>query len=486
MFSPRRPSLIRRSLRSAHRGLHGVTLGLSLLAAAASCETSSNDETQTRIKIDAQRYRAVLFDDDLAMGAQAPLVTIVVFTDYACPPCGRTWTVMDHLVEHYGADVRVVFRSYTVPGFGKGEQAAEAAFAAGAQGKFWEMHRRLFEHLGQFERPMLRAHAQALGLDVPRFMDDLDTGAHAGARIRHRREATRLGIVGLPAVFINGLYVAGYADENTWRGIVNEEIAHAKEMMAGGTPRADLYSTLMNSASTKRVTAPKGSSALAEDLSKKKAAAEKPLVLNPPRTDVRYRLPPGPAPQSAPDAPIHVVEFVDFQCPYCRRAWAQELAALKTTHGKEVSFEIRQLPLPAHTSAKGAARASLAAARQDKFWPYHDALITHSGEIGRDVFVELAGKLGLDVAKFTADFDDPKLAESVEAEIVLANELGVDATPAFLVNGRFVSGFKPGRIEGMVNEELEAVKTHRKAGLQGKAIRDAILADAVVREGFPN
>ncbi len=420
------------------------------------------------------------------MGAEAPLVTIVVFTDYACPPCGRTWTVMDHLVEHYGTDVRVVFRSYTVPGFGKGEQAAEAAFAAGAQGKFWEMHRRLFAHLGEFERPTLRAHAQALGHDVPRCMDDLDTGAHAGARIRHRREATRLGIVGLPAVFVNGLYVAGYADEETWRGIVNEEIAHAKEMIAAGTPRADLYDTMMNSASTKRVAAPKGSSELAEDLSKKKAAAEQPLVLNPPRADARYKLEPGPAPQSAPDAPIHVVEFVDFQCPYCRRAWSQELAALKKTYGDEVSFEIRQLPLPAHPSAKGAARAALAAARQDKFWPYHDALITRSGEIGRDVFVELAKELGLDEAKFITDFDDPKLAEAVDAEIVLANELGVDATPAFLVNGRFVSGFKTGRIEGMIKEEQAAVAAHRKAGLKGKAIREAILAEAITPEGFPN
>ena len=98
-----------------------------------------------------QRYRVPLMPDDYAKGGETPLVTVVMFTDYACPPCGKTWEVMNNLLEDYGDDLRVVYRAYTVPGFGRGEQAAEAAFSAGAQGKFWEMHARLFEHQGAFE-----------------------------------------------------------------------------------------------------------------------------------------------------------------------------------------------------------------------------------------------------------------------------------------------------------------------------------------------
>ncbi len=83
------------------------------------------------------RYLAPVRDGDFSLGGSAPLVTVVVFSDYACPPCGRTWKVLDHLLEDYGDDLRVVARSLTVPGFGDGERAAEAALAAlkGVTGK---------------------------------------------------------------------------------------------------------------------------------------------------------------------------------------------------------------------------------------------------------------------------------------------------------------------------------------------------------------
>src|SRR5689334_4871081 len=95
---------------------------LALILASQGCVKTDEAEATPGIRIDAERFRVDRSDDDYTKGGATPLVTIVVFTDFACPPCARTWTVLDHLVEDYGDDLQVVFRSYTVPGFTRGEQ----------------------------------------------------------------------------------------------------------------------------------------------------------------------------------------------------------------------------------------------------------------------------------------------------------------------------------------------------------------------------
>jgi hypothetical protein len=97
---------------------------LPLLACPAKPEVD-----QAAIDIDLRRFVVNLDANEHAIGGEQPLVTIVVWSDYACAPCGRSWQVMRHLVEDYGDDVRVVFRAGTVPGFEQGERAAEAVFA---------------------------------------------------------------------------------------------------------------------------------------------------------------------------------------------------------------------------------------------------------------------------------------------------------------------------------------------------------------------
>ena len=377
-----------------------AALCLSVVPSSGGCESKSEDASSDtpRVKIDGQRFRVDLFDDDLALGGDAPLVTIVVFTDYACPPCARTWTVMDHLVEDYGQDIRVVYRSFTVPGFQRGEQAAEAAYAAGGQGKFWEMHRRLFSDPSSFDRPSLLAHAEALGLDVDRFAEDLDTGRHSGRRIRHRRQAKQLGVLGLPAMFVNGLFVAGYNDEKVWHGIVDEEIANAKEMLASGVARADLYSELMSKASTGRVQRLGEAKALREELAAK-TAPPIPKDLQPPDAAQRYDVPIDGAPSIGPaDAPVVIVEFIDFRCPFCRRAWSEELSKIMEAHGDDVRLVLKQLPLEIHPEARGVAIAALAADRQGKIQAFHDAMLRHEGEVVRSDFMAFSKAQGMDEA----------------------------------------------------------------------------------------
>ncbi len=459
-----------------------VALGLT------GCPSSDNGaEAAPRVRIDAERYRVPLFGEEYARGGETPLVTVILYTDYACPPCGRTWSVMDNLLEDYGQDLRVIFRSYTVPGFGKGEEAVEAAFAAGAQGKFWEMHAELFEHIGAFDRPTLRKHAQSIGLDVPKFMDDLDTGAHSGTRMRHRREAKRLGIVGLPVAFVNGLYMAGYAEEAAWHGILDEEIARSKDLLASGTPRAELYDKVMASASSKRVTAPKGADKLRAELADKQKLTDPPANLVAPTHDARYDIAPGESSPLGPDtAPVQVVELLDFQCPYCRKAH-EELLGLREKHGDDVQFVVRHVPLEIHTAARGAAKASVAAGTQGKFWPYHDAIFAHEGALDRAAFIAIATELGLDVEQFKADLDSTAVGQAVDDDLRTSLRLGVVATPGFFINGRYVSGFRPGRLGGVIQEELDAAnKLAEEEGVPRDQLRARLMDGAIGPEGYPN
>ncbi len=458
-----------------------IALGL------AGCPSSeSTNVAKPGVRIDAERYRVPLTSDEFARGGETPLVTVVIFTDYACPPCGRTWSVMDNLLEDYGDDLKVVFRSYTVPGFGKGEEAVEAAFAAGAQGKFWEMHGELFEHIGAFDRPTLRKHAQNIGLDVPAFMDALDTGTHAATRMQHRREATRLGIVGLPVSFVNGLYMAGYADEATWHGIIDGEIARSKELLAAGTPRAELYATMMQSASTKRVGTPQGAKKLQEALADKRKLQSPPTDLTPPTHDQRYRIEPGASTPLGPDdAPVEVVELLDFQCPYCRSAH-EELLELRKQHGDDLQLVVRHVPLEIHVAAKGAAKASVAASKQGKFWPYHDAIFAHEGALDRAAFVQMATELGLDAEQFKADLDSTEVSQAVDDDLRLSLKLGVVATPGFFINGRYVSGFRPGRLGGVIQEELDAAAKLGEDGVSRTEQRSRLMDGALGPERYPN
>ncbi|MCX4239874.1 DsbA family protein [Paraliomyxa miuraensis] len=449
------------------------------------CQTETKPGgTEPRVRIDAERYRVDLFEDDHALGGEQPLVTVVVFTDYACPPCGRTWQVMDHLVEDYGADLRVVYRAYTVPGFGRGEQAAEAAYAAGAQGKFWDMHRRLFAQGGQFDRPTLRALAEELGLDVPRFLDDIDTGSHSGQRVRHRRQAKALGVTGLPASFVNGLYLPGYADEAAWHGVIDEEIRRARGLLAQGTPRAQVYEAFMKSASTKQVGSAPGEQALREELAAKPNVSATPKRLTPPDPSKRYSVRVGDAlAAGAEDAPVEIVMFFDFRCPFCRRAWQQELGVLVRSQPEGIRLGVRQLPLEIHPEARGAALAGLAAARQGRFWGMFDALVEHEGPLGRSDFMAYAKALELDLERFGSDLDDPGLAEQLAADVALADRAGVTGTPGFFINGRYISGFNPGALSRMIEEEQAVAQERIDSGIPRHQVVDAILQDAAPLPG---
>jgi protein-disulfide isomerase len=395
---------------------------------------------------------------------------------------------MDNLVAHYREDLRAVFRAYSVPGFPHGERAIDAALAAARQGKFWEMHRRLFAG-GSLERPLLRAHAEAIGLDMARFLDDLDAGSGAAVRLRHRRQALQLGIQGLPAVFVNGMFVMGFHEEADYRALVEDEMRRARTLMRDGTPRAELYAAFMQGASLLPVKELDRAKELRKELVGRKAPDDlDPRSLVEPSPEQRYRVPVEDAPARGPaDAPVLLVEFVDFQCPFCKRFAREVLGELLRRYPADLSLVVRHLPIAGHEAADGMARAAVAAGRQGRFWDFHDRLFALDGAIGRSAFLEIAGSLGMDEARFLADIDAPATHELVRRDLDLARRLGVTGTPSFFVNGRYVSGFRGiDEIAALVDEELRAAKKRMRAGTPRGRVREDLMAGAVPEAEFPN
>jgi len=153
------------------------------------------------------------------------------------------------------------------------------------------------------------------------------------------------------------------------------------------------------------------------------------------------------------DAKVTIVEFSDFECPYCARA-AQTVDALKKAYPEGVRVVFRQFPLPMHKNAQIAAEASLAAHAQGKFWAMHDKLFENSRNLSRETIDKIAAEIGLDMAKFKKQLDDGAFKEAVEADKKLGGAIGVSGTPTMLVNTKRVQN--PGDIKGiqkLVEEE---------------------------------
>jgi protein-disulfide isomerase len=138
---------------------------------------------------------------------------------------------------------------------------------------------------------------------------------------------------------------------------------------------------------------------------------------------------------------VVIVEFSDFGCPHCGRA-ADAFAELVAAYPQDVRLVFKQFPLPMHPDAEIAARATIAAAAQGRFWAMHDRLFAMRKTKREDV-VEYAKELGLDVASFEAALDDPATAARVQADKDLGVSVGVRGTPSFFVNGRPFSGALP-------------------------------------------
>jgi protein-disulfide isomerase len=134
---------------------------------------------------------------------------------------------------------------------------------------------------------------------------------------------------------------------------------------------------------------------------------------------------------------VTIVEFSDYQCPYCKKAHTAVKSVL-AADGK-VKLVYKDLPILGEAS-KVAAAAALASVRQGKHDAFHDALMANTARLDSDLIFKIAASVGLDVARLQKDMDDPKIKDTIDRNMALAQELGVRGTPAFVIGKQFVPG----------------------------------------------
>jgi protein-disulfide isomerase len=162
------------------------------------------------------------------------------------------------------------------------------------------------------------------------------------------------------------------------------------------------------------------------------------------------------APAFGPDgAKVSIVEFSDFQCPFCSRA-ANVVHQLKEKYGTQVHFVFRQFPLSFHRQAHLAAEAALAANAQGKFWEFHDKLFADQTKLERPALEQAAKDLGLDVAAFKKALDTNSFAPSVDADQKLGEAVAVDGTPTMFLNGKRIAD--PTNFEALSKQIDEMLK----------------------------
>jgi protein-disulfide isomerase len=170
------------------------------------------------------------------------------------------------------------------------------------------------------------------------------------------------------------------------------------------------------------------------------AAASFKLFLDPPRMAVT----PAPAdPVWGPaDAPVTIIEFSDFQCPYCQRV-QPTLKKIRTDYAGKLRMVYKQLPLPMHPQARLAAEASLCANAQGKFWELHEWLFANQGGVTADSLKKAVEELKLEASAFDKCLTEHTFAKQVDADLALDEKLGIQSTPYLLINGRIINGAQP-------------------------------------------
>jgi protein-disulfide isomerase len=174
-------------------------------------------------------------------GPDPAKVVIVEFSEFECPFCGRVLPTLDKIRQKYPDDVAIVFKNNPLPFHDRATPAAAAFLAASRQNKAWEMHDLLFKNRKALSDADLESYAEQIGLDLAKFKEDLSDPKIAEQIAADKAEAKAAGATGTPAFFINGRPLRGAKPFEAFVEIIEEELKKADELIAAGTPVAEVY-----------------------------------------------------------------------------------------------------------------------------------------------------------------------------------------------------------------------------------------------------
>jgi len=394
-------------------------------------------------------YKAELGSLPIRGDKDAP-VTIVMWSDFQCPFCGRVEPTVTKILADYKGKVRLAWHDLPLPFHQNAMPAAMAARAAAEQGKFWDMHDKLFANQTNLDRPSLDKYAQEIGLNMSKYKAAMDSDKFKKEITADSEAGAKIGARGTPAFFINGKFLSGAQPYEAFKAKIDAELKNAEALIAKGTPKGKVYEAIMKTAKTEVPKAPAQAAGAPEQ--------------GPEQDKTIFKVEAGDAPSKGPkDAPLQVIVFSDFQCPFCKRV-EPTLAQMEKEYQGKVRMVWKNYPLPFHQNAEPAAEAAMAADAQGKFWAMHDKLFENNTALDRPSLDKYAQDLGLNMSKFKADLDSGKYKSTIQETTKEGTTVGVNGTPAVFINGRKISGAYPFDTFKKIADEELAKKTGKKKG----------------------
>jgi protein-disulfide isomerase len=391
-----------------------------------------------------ERSRVPYDDDHPWIGSSAPLVTIVVFSDYQCPYCDRLDETLGALQFQYGNEMRIVWRQMPLPMHQHARLAAKAALAAHAQGAYAPMHEWLFDNARNLSPELIEGQAASLGLDLTRFRADIASDWLEG-RVRADEDlAKHVHVTGTPGFFINGRKFSGATPAETLTPIIDEELQIARDLVAAGSSEREVWARFLAVANpdppAPSKPAPTRTGSSGPDTSKRYFVDTK-----------------GVAKRGAKKPKVEVLMCGDLDCPFSGKSVAT-LAQLEIDNKGKLAVLFRHFPLDGlHPNARAAHRAAIAADRQGEFWAMWELLFANRQARSQADLEGFATQLGLDLDRFRKDLADPDVDKQIDADIAACQAMDVRATPTFFLNGRALQG-------AQTIEKFQAIIDEEKAG----------------------
>lgn len=408
--------------------------------------------------------------DDPALGPRSAPVTVVMFSDYECPFSAFEEPTVQAVRAHYGDKVRVVWKALPLAShphaYGAAVSATTVFLAKGADA-FWKFHGVLFKNQKQLDKESLVKLLLEAGVDdatQARLAPD------AAQRVKASVELSqRLALHGTPNFVIDGEVLTGAQPLDKFKHLIDAHLLEAQKKRAAGVSEANLYAAMVEHFQSAQANAPKPP-----------APEEKP------EDPTVWKVPVGASAARGPkDAPVTLVLFSDFECPYCKRL-EPTLAQLSKDYGDALRIVWKNQPLPNHARAIPAALAAWEVRKQKGdagFWRMHDALFESAPKLG-DADLEAAAQAvakelpGLDVTKVMAAVNTKKWLGEIEAEMDEAQALRVEGTPRAFINGRVVDGAQPiARYKRLIDAALAAAQAKIKGGTPAAAVYEDAIKD---------
>ena len=358
-------------------------------------------------------------------------VTLVEFTDFQCPFCARAAGTVAALEQKYGKSLRVVLKHNPLPFHPLARPAALAAIAAGHQGKFWQMHDKMFEHSQELDESHFFKWAKQLGLDIGRFRRDKGDAA-AGRQVDDDMTvADSVEARGTPTFFINGRKIVGAQTPEVFSVVIDEEIAAAQTAKRRGP---SWYEARIADGKT------------FDDLD-----------------DVALPFDLTGLPALGPEnAAVTVVMVTDHQCPFCARLapTLRKLVDKFPQHVRVVMVPWMAADHPAFLSAAQAAIAAWIEGGPAMFGPLDQELYAHAHELEPELVAKLAAQVGLKRQRLTELVASGQVAAVLERANAVAVRGEAEATPTVFVNGRAVKHATANGVERAVTREVQRAAPH--------------------------